>query len=262
MKLALAQTPPTNADIEAAFARIDQSLEQCRLASVDMLVLPELYLPGYNQPEQHQAMAQDRDEGWLSALAERARKSSCAITFGWAERCGGTVFNTATTLDKTGEPLAHYRKLQLFGEMERQSFKPGTAPPPVFRFMGRQIGLLICYDIEFPEHSRALATCGAEVILVPTANPEGYDVVQNLLVPARAYENRLTIAYANYCGAESGLRFGGQSLIAGPDGAALAKAGQAETLLIVDVPSLDRYPQDQLSTQLRDIRRGEKTPDA
>lgn len=254
MRLALAQVEPTKADLETAFARIEESFARSQEASVDMLVLPELYLPGYNQPDHHHGLAQELEDAWIRAVSELAQRFRCAITFGWAERSGDRVYNATTVLGKDGETLAHYRKLQLFGDMERQSFAPGAAPPPVFEFMNRQIGLLICYDIEFPEHSRALAARGAEVVLVPTANPAGYEIVQNTLVPARAYESKLTVAYANYCGSEMGLQFGGRSLIVGPDGATLAKAEQEEILLIADVPHHDSYPSDQLSTQLRDFR--------
>ncbi len=150
--------------------------------------------------------------------------------------------------------LAHYRKIQLFGEMERASFRAGEDLPPVFELGGRRFGLLICYDIEFPEHARGLARRGAQAILVPTANPSGYEHVQRLLVPARACENGVFVAYANYCGTDQGLRFGGGSVIAGPDGAALASSGTAPALLIADLPELSAYPGEMLSAQLADLR--------
>ena len=78
-----------------------------------------------------------------------------------------------------------------------------------FELAGIKTGLLICYDVEFPQHVLALAQMGVQLILVPTANPEKFSVVCDTLVPARASENALTIVYANYCGSDNGLSFCG-----------------------------------------------------
>ena len=92
--------------------------------------------------------------------------------------------------------------------------------------------MLICYDVEFPEATRALALAGADLIAVPTANMAEYDFVARSLVPVRAYENQLFVAYANFTGPEGALQYGGLSVVAGPDGATLAQAEREETLLI------------------------------
>lgn len=254
MKLALSQAAPTDGDLEGAFARIARDLQAAAAAGGRMLVLPELVLPGYNRPDLHAAAAQSLDGPWISRLRDLARAAGCGLTLGWAERDGDGVFNAATAIGRDGEILGHYRKIQLYGEMERASFRFGAAPPPIFDLEGRRCGLLICYDVEFPGHVADLARRGAEMLLVPTANPAGYEHVQGILVPARAYENRLVVAYANFCGRENGLSFGGRSVIVGPDGAALAAAGQSPALLVVDLPSLADYPPDLLSTQARDLR--------
>ncbi|MFY8044397.1 MAG: nitrilase-related carbon-nitrogen hydrolase, partial [Rhodoferax sp.] len=77
---------------------------------------------------------------------------------------------------------------------------------------------LICYDVEFPEATRRLALAGADLIVVPTANMPEFDFVAQSLVPVRAYENQLYVAYANYIGAEGAVHYGGLSLLAAPDG--------------------------------------------
>ena len=100
---------------------------------------------------------------------------------------------------------------------------------------GWSLGLLICYEVEFPEMVRDLAIRGAEVICVPTANMPEYDAVQTVLLPARALENTAYVTYANYCGVEGDLAYGGLSEAAGPDGKVLARAGDEPALLVVDV---------------------------
>ncbi len=124
----------------------------------------------------------------------------------------------------------------------------------VFDFKGTRFGLMICYDIEFPEHVRALARAGAQVILTPTANMMPFVNVNRIGVPSRAYENAVTVVYANLTGNEGDLDYVGQSLIAGPDGLPLARMGDEEGLLVVDVPTGIGASGIPLSTQLTDYR--------
>ena len=93
-----------------------------------------------------------------------------------------------------------------------------------------------------------------ELLLVPTANPIAFTNVSDTLVPARAAENGMTIAYANYSGTESGLEYGGRSVIVGPDAQILAKAGAGQTILIADLAIVSRIDESLISTQQQDSR--------
>lgn len=254
MKLAVAQNPPAGGNLDAIFAGIERDYRGSCALGATVLVLPELVLPGYNCPELHAALSQPIDGPWITRLRAMVRDGGCALVFGWAEREGDRVYNAATVIGPEGEILAHYRKIQLYGEMERASFCHGETLPAVFELGGRACALLICYDIEFPGHAAALGARGAEVVFVPTANPAGFEHVQSVLVPARAFENAMTVAYANFCGLDNGLAFGGHSVIAGPDGKVLAEAGPSPALLVVDLPKLDSYPAHLLSSQRQDYR--------
>lgn len=257
MKLAVYQALPSDGDIDGATERLARALTAAASAGASMMVAPELLFPGYNRPDLHGTMAQEIDGPWMIGLRAAARQSGCGLTLGWAERNGSKVYNAATAIGSDGALLSHYRKIQLFGPMERESFTAGRTAPGVFELGDRRAGLLICYDIEFPGHAADLAAAGADLLLVPTANGIEYGHVQDVLVPARAHENRLHVVYANYCGEEAGLRFGGRSLIAGPDGRALIAAGSAEALLITELPAVDDLPPERLSTQSQDFRRPE-----
>ena len=103
-------------------------------------------------------------------------------------------------------------------------------------------------------HVQALKEQGVEILLVPRANPEAYDNVPKFIVPARAAENGLTIAYVNYCGLEAGLEYGGRSTIVGPDGTALAQAGKGEVLLVADLENIWKLDARLLSSQANDRR--------
>jgi nitrilase len=250
MKLALHQGPSPAGDTEAAFAAIDRTLAAAAAAGARMAVFPELFLPGYNFDD-IPARAQPLDGPWGARLAALARRHGCGLTLGLAERDGDRLYNSALALGPDGARLAHYRKVQLYGPREKALFTPGDAAC-TFDLDGRRAGLLVCYDVEFAPHIRTLAERGATLLLVPTANMLPFTHVSRVTVAAMAVNHALTIAYANYCGAEGDLTYAGGSIVAGPDGEALATAGTGECLLIVD---LDR-PVDpaRLSTQLSDLR--------
>ena len=252
LRLALYQAPPTLGDVEAALDRLADMLAAAAAAGARMLVAPELLLPGYNRPDLHGDLAQPKDGPWQQRLSALARAAGCGVTLGWAERDGDRVYNAATAIGADGEVLGHYRKIQLFGPMEHASFASGDTYA-LFDLEGHRTALLVCYDVEFAPHVRALAERGAELILVPSANPAGFEHVSDTFVPARAGEMNLTIAYANFCGTDGDITFAGQSLVAGPDTQTIARAGRAPALLVAD---LGPAPAPALrSTQLTDYRK-------
>lgn len=138
-------------------------------------------------------------------------------------------------IDAHGRSLCNYRKTHLFGELDRAMFSAGADHFPVVELDGWKVGLLICYDIEFPENARRLALGGAELILVPTANMAPYDFVCQVTVRARAQENQCYLVYANYCSSEDDIQYCGQSSIIGPDGSLLAMGGRDECLLLAEL---------------------------
>lgn len=253
MKLAVYQGAPTDGDVDGAFARIAAALTAAAAMGAEMAVFPELFLPGYNRPDLHPDRAQPQGGDWETRLAAMCREVGCGLAIGWAERDGKTVFNAASCFDSTGARLAYYRKIQLFGPMEASVFRPGDAYA-VFDLGPFRAALMICYDVEFAHHVQALAARGVDLLLVPTANPAGFENVSTLLVPARAFEQAMTVAFVNYHGREAGLAFGGRSVIVGPDGNALARAGAGEALLIADLGQRDTLDPSKLSSQRRDRR--------
>ncbi len=254
MKLALYQGKSPNGDVAAAFETIRRMLGGAAASGAEMLLFPELFLPGYNQAPLHHSLAQPAGGPWEQALGDLAASAGCGITIGWAESASGVVYNAASTFDASGRKIAHYRKIQLYGPIERATFAPGDSYT-LFDLNGIRTALLICYDVEFAQHCHELRRQGAELLLVPTANPSAFPFVSQAMVPARAVENGLTIAYANYCGEEGDLGYGGKSLIVGPDAKPLVQAGQSETLLVVDLNDNSAIDPAILSTQHLDFRK-------
>lgn len=249
MRLAVLQTTSSAGDIDVALERIDLALMAAGAAGADALVVPEVFLPGYNHADMAGHALRD-DAPALRRLSDAAAKAGTALVLGYAEAQGTQVCNTALCFGPDGRECARYRKLQLYGDRERAIYTPGEGYV-TFPLAGCKAALLICYDIEFAPHVAALAGMGVEVVLVPTANMAPFVHVVRHTVPAMAANHGLAIAYANYCGSERDLTYVGGSLIAGPHGEVLAQAGEHPALLIADIPEVDP---GRVSTQARDYR--------
>lgn len=250
MRLALWQDWSPMGDQTTAINKIERAAKAAGAIGSAILVLPEVFLPGYN----HQAMrehALPRTAPIFDQIGKIAQASGCGIVLGYAEGAGEEIFNAAIAFDASGARIAHYRKIQLFGPREKAIYAPGSHFA-VFDLHGLKAAILICYDIEFSAHVGALVELGVTLVLVPTANMKPYGHVVRHTVATMAANHGVTIVYANYCGSEGDLTYVGGSLIAGPHGEVLAQAGCGPALLIADIP--DRDPA-RLSTQGADYRR-------
>lgn len=228
LRLALLQCEAMPLDIELNLERLDEAAKEAKSHGADLLVTPEMMLTGYNiGAEQVQRWAQPAQGDFFLRVATLARHHGIAMAYGYPERVdSGQVFNAVQLIDAEGAPLCNYRKTHLFGVLDKEQFSAGEVCTPLCDFLGWRIGLLICYDIEFPENARRLALAGADLLVVPTANMPDYDFVATTMVPTRAYENQVFIAYANYVGHEGDVHYGGLSTVAAPDGQVLAQAGR------------------------------------
>lgn len=243
MRVALAQCAPGPGDVPGNLHRLDGFAA----AGADLVVTPEMFLTGYAiGADAVRALAEPADGPSAAAVAALARQHRTAVLYGYPESDGGQVFNAVALVGPDGSRIAGYRKTHLFGELDRAQFGAGADGPAVIELDGWRLGLLICYDVEFPETVRGLALAGADAVLVPTANMSGYDRVPATLVPARAYENQVYVGYANLAGREGGLVYGGLSCMAGPDGADVVRAGRGEELLVA------RLDRDALTASRRD----------
>lgn len=204
--------------------------------------------------ENLRANAQDSAGAGLEAVCAIARASGLAIVFGYPERAQARIYNSAALIDSNGDLVLNYRKTHLFGDYEKAVFTPGDGGFTTANIAGWNVGMLICYDVEFPETARLLALQEADLIVVPTALMQPYGAVANVLIPARAYENQLYVAYANYCGEEAALRYCGCSTIAAPNGRITMQAMTNETLLFADLDHAVLVKSRQLNPYLRDRR--------
>jgi predicted amidohydrolase len=255
LTLALWQCPYA-ANTAEALARLDTTAAQAHAQGAEVLVCPEMSLTGYQiGAAAVAALAEPADGALAQAVAAIAQRHGIAIVYGHPESHaeGHKPYNATQFIGADGQRIAHYRKTHLFGGIDRAQFSPGPQAPAVFDWNGWRIGLLICYDIEFPEPTRGLALQGVDTILVPTANMIDFDEVQRVLLPARALENRVFVAYANACGQEGNTTYGGLSSVCAPMGEVLAQAGRDEQLLLCTL-TRPRLHNARATSQLPDRR--------
>ena len=233
ISIALVQHISMPDNIAASIDRIACYAKKASDAGAQLLLFPETSLTGYNNTaDVNQRIAQSGDGDAAQAITQICQSNNIAVAYGFAETSDDKMYNSVQLIDAHGNKRSLYRKTHLWGEQDRTLFTQGDDLVPVIDWNGWKIGMLICYDIEFPETVRRLALEGAELILTPTALMSPWTTVADLIVPARAYENQLFIAYANFCGNEYEQHYVGHSCIVGPDGRTIAKASDQELMLV------------------------------
>lgn len=255
MRIAIYQGPGRAGDTASNLARMVAAAADAARAGAGLLVFPEVFVSGYNIGAAALARAAQAADGPAAErLAAAARETGVALLYGYAERAGDAVYNAAQLIDGRGERLANHRKSHLFGDLDRVAFTAGGGEPVLADLDGWRAGILICYDVEFPENVRALALAGADLVLVPTALMAPYGFIPRAMVPTRAYENQVFLAYANRCGREGAFEYYGESCVIGPDGAELARAGAGEALITADLDRERLATSRALNTYLPDRR--------
>lgn len=204
----------------------------------EVLVTPELFLASYS-PAAVFSDDGEQDRAFLARLAARHRLWVAGSS---VEQSAGGPSITASLFSSDGTETTRYRKRTLFGAAEKSRFVAGDALPETIDVNGWQAALGICFDVEFPEFVRSAALRGVELLLVPTAVPlrhgtAGRDdpldtrLIPTMMVPTRALESQLYIAYAN----QSNPGFAGCSTIADPYGRRIAAAGARDALILADI---------------------------
>jgi predicted amidohydrolase len=240
IKAAAVQFTITLGDTEANLSYVVAALSRLAKEGVELAVLPEMWSCGFDY-RQLNAQAQ-LTPGIVAKLCALSRELSMVIVGTLPEPHGDKVFNTAYLLDR-GTLVGSYRKMHLFSLMgEDRALDRGDSHLVADTSVGR-IGVMICYDLRFPELARRLALEGAQIIVVPGEWPKPREEHWRILLRARAIENQLFVIAANCCGLVGKLDFFGQSLIVGPKGEILAEGGYegCEPCALLDPSEMERW---------------------
>lgn len=255
MRIAALQLNAVAGDAATNLHRIEQAADDAARSGAALLVAPELAVTGYGTGDAFAMLAEPADGPTARRLAALSQRLGIAIIAGFAERAGDTVYNSAVFVDAKRRPIV-YRKSHLYGPYERQHFRPGPPSATVFELGGLKCGMLICYDVEFPENVRRLAQAGVQLVLVPTALPasDHAQLIARKMIPVRAFENQIFVAYVDHCGADGRFAYAGLSTIAAPDGTMLAEAGVAEATIFADIEPGAYAESYTANTYLADLR--------
>jgi predicted amidohydrolase len=256
MRLAILQMQSKTGDVTANLDRIAAAAAEAAAGGADLLVAPELAVTGYGAGEAIRELAEPVDGPQVSRLIGIAVDAGLAVIAGFAERANGVLYNSAALVTAGGPPVV-YRKSHLYGDYERDLFSAGDPTDCIAGVAGLKVGMLVCYDVEFPENVRRLSLAGADLVAVPTALPAGpYSrMIAERVIPVRAFENQIFIAYADLCGRDARFAYCGLSHIAAPDGATLAIAPATGEALLHATIDPGAYAQSRIeNAYLRDLR--------
>ena len=202
--------------------RMRGQIQEAAAAGCAVIVFPELIVSGYLPAEEVPEQAEPVDGPSVARVREDAAAAGIAVAFGMAERApDGALYDSMVVVDATGELLATYRKVHLFGA--ERSWATAGDEVPVFTVGGVKAGGWICFDTRFPEVARSAAAGGAELALVPAAWLGPLDEWE-LALRARAMDNSMFVAGADIVNWVKGLQCHGCSTIVGPHGEVLARA--------------------------------------
>lgn len=228
--VAACQFEPVVGDVEANLETIE-TVARSLPTSVDLAAFPELCLTGYH-PETAAELAEPLPGERIDTVREIARSTNSWLVVGTPERDGGTVYNSTVVVSPDGLE-ANYRKRKLWGN-EAEQFACGDRPAIVAHPAGR-IGLLCCYDLNFPELAVEYAQHNCDLLVVTAAWRSGFLDDWRLMTRARARDSVAYVVGSNHTGEQRGREHVGHSLIAGPDGAIHAEAVQGDTEVTVTV---------------------------
>ena len=212
------------------FAHAEALIRRAAAESPDVILLPETWNTGF-RPHAGLASFCDGDGAETKRrIGALARELGINIVAGSVSTLrDGRIYNTACVFDRTGACIAQYDKTHLFSyQDEDKCYTPGDSLC-TFTLDGVKCGLVICYDIRFPELVRTLALRGIEVLFVPAQWPAVRRYPWETLLAARAIENQLFVAACNSCASDT--QCGGSSRILDPLGAILAAADGSETVI-------------------------------
>ena len=231
MRIAIWQGAGHGGDVASNLDEVGVRTRDAAAAGAHLVVFPECYLTGYVNDDVG-AVCRLVSTDVISTLAGICDECGTAIVVGSYEQVEFGIANSAFTFLPGMGLFTTYRKRALFGEWEESTFIRGSAPV-VFDYEGVRIGVLICFDVEFAGLVRELAVMGCDLVVVPTALMSPYHNVARILVPARAMENQIFVAYANRVGRDALNEYIGQSTVVDPDGVELGRLNSASEDLLI-----------------------------
>ncbi len=235
LKVTLGQFKPVIGDKQGNLETMKEIMEQAASEDADLVLFPELCLSGYFIQDIKEEMAEPINGDSIKYIQALCKELQVYTVFSWPERGeDGKIYNSACLISDQGKIAGNYRKVHLY-DREKEIFESGDTFKVFDTDLGR-IGIMICYDLDFPEAARSLYAGGADIILIPTNNFYPYARYQEAYLKVRAMENELPIAICNRTGQEDDLNYFGESAAYDPFGHELIKLNETEKPGTVIIP--------------------------
>ncbi len=235
MKLALLQMNMKLSKPDENYVIAERLIHHAMEKKPDVLVLPECWNTGFFPKHNLRNLSCDDGDAVKLRIGNLANQYGVNIIAGSVSNIrDDKVYNTAFIFNRNGECIAEYDKTHLFTPMDEDKYY--TRGDHLCRFIldGIQCGLIICYDLRFPELVRKLALQGLDVLFVVAEWPKIRTFHLHTLTAARAIENQIFVACCNSCGTAENIVYGGHSIIVNPFGETLALAGETEEILFAE----------------------------
>ena len=198
--VAILQKRAINAQIEKNVESIIAAMKEASQNKADILLLPECFITGYDLPMTYEKSISD-DDASINIILETAKEYQIGVVLTSFTKGEKQPQNSAFVINKSGEILMKYSKVHTCDFADEKTVEAGKEFK-VCDFEGIKVGVMICYDREYPESARVLMLKGAEVILVPNDCGSMQPRIQAL--STRAYENMVAVAMANPNGENAG----------------------------------------------------------
>ena len=232
-KAGVVQFDVINGQIEANMDKVFENLELLASQGVRLAVLPEMFSCGFDNPRLNDHAGHTGPI--LARLSGFAREQGMAVAGSLPELEEGRIYNTLYFIDTDGSVKGKYRKLHLFRlTHEHLFYGAGDKMVTLDTTLGR-IGLMICYDLRFPELARQLFLAGADMVIVSAQWPKPRQHHWHHLALARAIENQLYMVCANRIGTNEDLVFPGMSMVVDPLGEIIADAGATDEIAVATI---------------------------
>lgn len=211
--------------------KVVRLIEQAAKEAPDVIVLPETWNTGFI-PGNFEELADVEGEGTIPLLGGLAKQHGVNIVGGSVvNKLGGRIYNTSYSFNRQGELIAVYNKIHLFSPAREHEYFEHGNELCVFELDGVKAGVIICYDLRFPELARSLALQGIQVLFVPAEWPHPRSHHWRTLALARAIENQMFVVTVNGAGKAPKAQYCGNSLIIDPWGEIIADAGEGEKVI-------------------------------
>jgi omega-amidase len=242
--VSLLQMDITLGEPDRNFEKLSIMLEQAVHAEPkpDVIVFPEMWNTGYAL-EQIQQLADEDGERTKQIISAFCLKHQVNVIAGSiAEKKADEVRNTVYVFNRLGELTSHYSKMHLFRLMDEEKFLTSGETIGKVEIEGIPAGVMICYDIRFPELARTLALDGAKILFVPAEWPHPRLHHWRTLLMARAIENQMFVVSCNRVGTSGSTHFFGHSLIIDPWGEIIAEGAEQEEIIsaAIDIAEVDK----------------------